>query len=180
MNKNNSTLHQIAYRGLSSISSLVTVTANIEEIKKANTSSYYTDVIFLTFKKSIKADNRVTYNKDNEISAKLDSIVLRALSYGIKDSLKKIAMNNINSNGQTQTLYSDRTATTEFFITTLNKKIYFNIKDLESSDKRFIGIELSSHKFMALADSFIIIADLTEKYLYAFQRKSKQTQREVF
>lgn len=175
MNNRTKILHQIAYRGLSSIASLVTITSNIEETIKEDKSKYFTDVIFLTFKKSTRAKGKTTYSKQDEISAKLDSITLRALSYGLKNSVKRILANSTENKETSSSLYSDRTATTEFFINFSNEKIFFNIKDLTSNDKRFIGIEIDAFKLLSLADSFTLIADMTEKYLYSFQRNSKAT-----
>lgn len=164
----NTTLYPVAYRGFSS-NSLLTITSNIEKTVNIDSSVYYTDVIFLTFKKSDRTTGKMTYNKESE-SAKLDSINLRALALGIKNSLKIVS--NYGT-GNENNLYRDRTATKEFYLSFENNKFYLNIKDL-SKTKSYIGVEIEKFKLLSLADSMIIIADTTEKYLYSFQRDSKE------
>lgn len=160
-------LYPIAYRGFSS-NSLFTVASNIEKTID-NDIVYYTDVIFLTFRKGDRNSTKMSYKKDSEISAKVDSISLRAFALGIKSSLKNISLNNYK---EAEPIYKDRTATTEFDISSTNKKIYLNIRDL-TKEKNYIGVEIELFKLLSLADSMIIIADLTEKYLYSFQRDNK-------
>jgi len=161
MKSNNQQKFPIAYRGYSS-QSFISVSSFLEY------ESYAKDIIFVELRNGIKENNMYRYDKKNSIIMLFNAIELRALSYAMKEMLKRkdneLGYKKFTNSGSVSELYLG-------YGNSEGKEGYFiNAK----SSGKTISVKAEKWDFASLADSFSIIADDTERALYKFQRMVKK------
>ena len=164
LQENDTVFHSVVYRGFSA-NSLITFNSFIQEKKERN-KSYVTDVVFVVFREAVRGNNSTQYNKATESKIKFNAIEVRSLAYGIKNSikLKRTVEDEV-------ILFKTNTASAEVQINSSKDTFWINCIKYDTGKK--IGVGFSKYDFLSFSDTLKNMADLTESFLYKYQRNLK-------